>query len=113
MIEIFHNPRCTKSRETLKLLESKGIEPKIIEYLNDIPTEKELKSILQKLGIKAYDLLRRNEAIFKDEYKGKDLTEDQWIKAMIEHPKLIERPIVINGKKAALGRPPEKVLDIL
>ncbi|MEZ5009674.1 MAG: arsenate reductase (glutaredoxin) [Chitinophagales bacterium] len=113
MIEIYHNPRCTKSRETLQLLESKGIEPKVIEYLKDIPTEKELKEILKKLGIKAYDLLRRNEAIFKEEYKGKDLTEDQWIEAMIEHPKLIERPIVINGKKAALGRPPEKVLDIL
>lgn len=113
MIEIYHNPRCTKSRETLQLLESKGIAPKVIEYLKDIPTEKELKGILKKLGIKATDLLRKNETIFKELYKGKELSEDEWIKAMIQHPKLIERPIVINGQKAALGRPPEKVLDIL
>lgn len=113
MIEIYHNPRCTKSRETLQLLESKGIEPKVIEYLKDVPTEQELKGILKKLDIKATDLLRKNEAIFKELYKGKELSEDEWIKAMIQHPKLIERPIVINGQKAALGRPPEKVLDIL
>ena len=113
MIEIYHNPRCTKSRETLQLLESKGIEPKVIEYLKDVPTEKELKGILKKLGIKATDLLRKNETIFKELYKGKELSEDEWIKAMIRHPKLMERPIVINGQKAALGRPPEKVLDIL
>ncbi|MEZ5002857.1 MAG: arsenate reductase (glutaredoxin) [Chitinophagales bacterium] len=113
MIEIYHNPRCTKSRETLQLLESKGIEPKVIEYLKDVPTEKELKGILKKLGIKANDLLRKNETIFKELYKGKELSEDEWIKAMIQHPKLIERPIVINDQKAALGRPPEKVLDIL
>lgn len=113
MIEIYHNPRCTKSRETLQLLESKGIEPKVIEYLKDVPTEQELKGILKKLGIKATDLLRKNEAIFKELYKGKELSEDEWIKAMIQYPKLIERPIVINGQKAALGRPPEKVLDIL
>lgn len=113
MIEIYHNPRCTKSRETLQLLESKGIEPKVIEYLKDVPTEKEMKGILKKLGIKATDLLRKNETIFKELYKGKELSEDEWIKAMIQHPKLIERPIVINDQKAALGRPPEKVLDIL
>lgn len=113
MIEIYHNPRCTKSRETLKLLESKGIQPKIVEYLKDIPTEKELKSILEKLGISAYDLIRRKEPVFKENFKGKELSESEWIKAMITFPKLIERPIVINGKKAEIGRPPEKVLDIL
>ncbi len=113
MIEIYHNPRCSKSRETLKLLEAKGIQPKIVEYLNDIPTENELKSILDKLGISAYELLRRKEPVFRDHFKGKELSESEWIKAMIEYPKLIERPIVINGNKAKIGRPPEKVLDII
>ncbi len=112
-MKIYHNPRCRKSRETLALLEAKGEKPAIILYLETPPTEKELKAILKKLKLKPEQLLRKGEPIFKEKFKGKTLTDAQWIKAMIDHPKLIERPIVIKGTKAALGRPPEQVLDIL
>lgn len=113
-IQILHNPRCSKSRQTLTLLEEKGIEPDIIKYLDSPPTEAELKAILTKLELSARDLLRKGE----DEYKAlnlKDpaLSEDELIAAMVAHPKLIERPIVINQDKAKVGRPPESVLDIL
>ena len=111
--KIYHNPRCSKSRQTLQLLHDNGIEAEIIEYLKDIPTENELKEILNQLNLKAVDILRKGEAIFKENYKGKDLTNDEWIKAMVENPKLIERPIVIKGNKAVLGRPPEKVLELI
>jgi arsenate reductase len=113
MVKIYHNPRCTKSRESLKLLEDKGVQIQVIEYLTQIPTKAELKSVLKLLGISAFELLRKNEEIFKEQFKGIDLTEEEWIEVMIEHPKLIERPIVINGKKAVIGRPPERVLEIL
>ena len=113
MITIYHNPRCRKSRETLELIQSKNVEPEIVEYLKDVPKASELKALLEKLGLKAEQLLRKNEAVYKEKFKGKELTEAQWIKAMIENPKLIERPIVVKGKKAVLGRPPENVLDLL
>ncbi len=112
-MKIYHNPRCRKSRETLALLEENGQAPEIILYLDTPPTAKELKAIIKKLGIKPYDLLRRGEAIFKSEYKGRDLTDDEWIEAMVQHPKLIERPIVIQGQRAVIGRPPENVLALL
>ena len=112
-MEIFHNPRCSKSRQTLALLDKKGLNPTVKLYLTDIPTSEELKTILAKLGIEAEQLVRKGEQVFKEEYKGKELTEDEWISAMVKHPKLIERPILINKDKAAIGRPPEKVLDIL
>ena len=112
-MKIYHNPRCQKSRQSLQLLLDNNVEPEIVLYLDDVPTQKELKAILKKLGIKAEQLLRKGEAIYKENYKGKTLTEAEWIKAMVEYPKLIERPIVIHGNKAALGRPPEQVLDIL
>ncbi|MCB0754024.1 MAG: arsenate reductase (glutaredoxin) [Flavobacteriales bacterium] len=112
-MKIYHNPRCTKSRQTLELIHNAGIEPEIIEYLNDIPTEAELKELIAMLGIKPYDLLRRGEADFKDNYKGKDLSDDEWIAAMVKYPKLIERPIVVKQKKAVLGRPPENVKTLL
>ncbi len=111
--KIYHNPRCSKSRQTLQLLRENGIEAEIIEYLKDVPTEKELKEVLEQLNLKAVDIIRKGEAIFKENYKGKDLTNDEWIKAMVENPKLIERPIVIKGNKAVLGRPPEKVLELI
>lgn len=85
----------------------------IIEYLNTPPSKEELKEILEMLDMKPEQLLRKGEAIYKEQFKGKNLTDDQWIDAMIEHPKLIERPIVIKNGKAAIGRPPENVLDIL
>jgi len=112
-MKIYHNPRCRKSRETLALVESRGIDPEIILYLEEIPTKKEIKAILKMLGIKAEALIRRGEKIYKEEYKGKTLNESQWIQAMVDHPKLIERPIVIKGEKAIIGRPPENVNDLL
>jgi len=112
-MKIYHNPRCRKSRETLALVESRGIDPEIILYLEEIPTKKEIKAILKMLGIKAEALIRRGEKIYKEEYKGKTLNESQWIQAMVDHPKLIERPIVIKGEKAIIGRPPQNVNDLL
>lgn len=113
-ISIFHNPRCSKSRSALELLEARGIQPEIIRYLETPPSAAELKALLGKLGIGARQLLRTGE----DEYKELDLanpalSDDQLIDAMARHPKLIERPIVIVGDKAVVGRPPENVLEIL
>ncbi len=113
MTKIFHNPRCSKSRQTLQLLEDKNESVEVVEYLNSPPTVSELKDIVNLLGIKPEQLLRKGEAIFKEEFKGKELSDDEWIEAMVANPKLIERPIVIKNGKAALGRPPENVLDIL
>jgi arsenate reductase len=113
-IQILHNPRCSKSRQTLALLEEKGIEPEIIKYLDTPPSATELKQILQKLGISARDLLRKGEDDYKAlNLKDPSLSEDELIDAMVKHPKLIERPIVIRDNKARLGRPPESVLDII
>lgn len=113
MIKIYHNNRCRKSREGLEILEHSGKSFEVIKYLETIPTEKELQDIISKLGMKPIELVRKNEAIWKDNYKGKDLSDAQIIKAMVEDPKLIERPIVINNNKAVIGRPPEKILDII
>jgi len=112
-MKFYHNPRCGKSREALKLLQEKGIEPEIVEYLKNIPTHAELEDVLQKLGMKAEDLLRKNEKVFKEMYKGKEFNDAKWIDAMIAEPKLIERPIFVNGDKAVVGRPPEKVLELI
>ncbi|KGM06450.1 Arsenate reductase [Methylophaga thiooxydans] len=113
-IQILHNPRCSKSRQTLALLEEKGIEPEIIKYLDTPPSETELKAILTKLNMSARDLLRKGEEAYKTlNLKDTNLNDDDLIKAMVKQPKLIERPIVINQDKAKLGRPPESVLDIL
>lgn len=108
-MRIYHNPRCTKSRETLKLIRDKGIEPEIVEYLKDIPSTAELKEILMKLNLKAEQIVRRTEAYYKENLKGKTFAEEEWIQIMIENPKLIERPIVVKNNKAVLGRPPENV----
>ncbi len=114
MISIYHNPRCSKSRQTLALLEERGIEPEILLYLETPPDAKALEAVLQKLGIPARQLLRKGEDDYKDNnLADESLSEEQLIDAMVAHPKLIERPIVINGDKAALGRPPEQVLGIL
>lgn len=111
--KIYHNPRCSKSRQTLGILKENGIEPKIIEYLKDVPTKEELSSLLKMLNVKAIDILRKGEAIYKERFKGKELSNEEWISAMVEYPKLIERPIVVKNKKAVLGRPPENVLTLL
>ena len=113
MIKIYHNPRCRKSREGLQLLKKSKQEFKIIEYLKETPNFDELKSIINLLGITPLELIRKNESIWKKNYKGKELTNDEVIRAMTEHPKLIERPIVINKEKAVIGRPPENIEYIL
>ena len=112
-MKIYHNPRCSKSRQTLQLILDAGKKVEVVEYLKEVPGEEELKNIIDLLGIPAEQLLRKSEQIFKEKYKGKILTDDEWIKVMVEHPVLIERPIVIDGKKAVLGRPPENVLKLL
>ncbi len=112
MITIWHNPRCSKSRETLALLTDKGITPEVRLYLDDVPTADELRSALATLGMTAGELVRRKEALFK-ELDLTDASVDQLIDAMVANPKLIERPIVFANGRAALGRPPENVLSIL
>jgi len=109
MIKIYHNPRCRKSREALKLIEESGNDFQIINYLENTPSEDELKEIISKLNIPAENLLRKGESIFKDNFKGKILSENEWIQVMVKNPKLIERPIVIKDDKAVLGRPPKNV----
>ncbi|MGB0459184.1 MAG: arsenate reductase (glutaredoxin) [Porticoccaceae bacterium] len=113
MITIYHNPRCSKSRQTLELLKSKGIEPEINLYLDNPPSVGKLTELLQKLGIKANQLVRRSEAYYKDNLKGEEITDKQLVEIMVKNPKLIERPIVVAGDRAALGRPPEAVLEII
>jgi len=113
-ISIYHNPRCSKSRQTLALLQQQGIEPEIIEYLKTPPSKESLTVILQQLGISARQLLRKGEALYKElNLANPDLTEAELIQAMCDHPKLIERPIVIKDGQARLGRPPETVLEIV
>lgn len=112
-ITIYHNNRCSKSRGALKLLEEKGIEADVKYYLKEAPSKSELKELLKKLNIKAEELIRKGEAIYKENYKGKDLSEEEWIEAMHEYPRLIERPILIRGNEAIIGRPTEKVEEFL
>jgi arsenate reductase len=113
-VTIYHNPRCGKSRQTLQLLQQQGIEPEIIEYLKTPPSAQELDDILQKLGMEPRELMRKKEAEYKTNGLGDtSLDRQALIKAMVNHPILIERPIVIAGGKAAIGRPPEAVLSIL
>jgi arsenate reductase len=112
-MKIYHNPRCSKSRQTLQIIKDAGADVEIIEYLNEIPSQEELAAILAKLNMDAEDILRKGEDIYKQNYKGKIFSNDEWIKIMVENPKLIERPIVIKGNKAVLGRPPENVNEFL
>jgi arsenate reductase len=113
MIQIYHNPRCKKSREGLAILEDSGKEFEVIKYLDEVPSKEDIKSILDKLGISPMELVRTQEKIWKEHFKGKSLTDAQIIDALHEYPKLIERPIAINGDKAAIGRPPEDIKAIL
>tara|TARA_A100000171_G_scaffold43839_1_gene46148 strand:- start:226 stop:567 length:342 start_codon:yes stop_codon:yes gene_type:complete len=112
MLKIYHNPRCQKSRQTLQLIEESGEMLTIVEYLKDTPSEDQLREILKKLGMKAEEIVRKSEAIYKEQFKGKTLNADEWIAAMVEYPNLIERPIVVKGDKAVLGRPPENVKSL-
>lgn len=113
MIKIYHNPRCSKSRQGVELLENSGKEFEIIKYLDEVPSEKELTEIINLLNISPIQLVRKTEKIWKENYKGKELSDKEIIKAMIENPKLIERPIVINKTKAVIGRPLENISAII
>lgn len=110
-ITIYHNTRCRKSRETLALIEKQN--PEIIEYLKTPPSAVQLKEILGKLGLKAEDIIRKKEPLFLEKFKDKKLSEEKWIEVLVKNPVLIERPIVVKGKKAVIGRPPENVLSLL
>lgn len=113
-VTIYHNPKCSKSRQTLELLRSKGIKPVIIEYFKEPPDKTTLKKILRLLKLKPRDLMRKQEDIYKKaKLDREDLDDDALISAMVKHPVLIERPIVLTDGKAAIGRPPENVLEIL
>ena len=112
-MKIYHNPRCSKSRQTLALLQENGVEPDVVLYLDNIPTVYELRELLVKLGIGPMQLIRKGEAVWKEKYKGKELSDDQVIEAMIANPKLIERPIVVKDQTAVLGRPPENILELI
>jgi arsenate reductase (glutaredoxin) len=111
-VTIYHNPRCSKSRDTLELLRSRGIEPRIVEYLKTPPDAAELKRLLGLLGLTPRQLMRRKEAA-EAGLDDPSLSDDALVAGMAANPAVIERPVVVKGEKAALGRPPEKVLDIL
>ncbi|MFY9179215.1 MAG: arsenate reductase (glutaredoxin) [Venatoribacter sp.] len=113
-IKIYHNPRCSKSREALALLQEQGINPEITEYLQDAPDANEIRHILDLLGVPVREIMRTGEPIYKELNLGSGaLSEDDLINAMVEHPILMERPIVIYGNQARVGRPPKLVLEIL
>jgi arsenate reductase len=112
-MKIYHNPRCSKSRQALFLIQGKGENPKIIEYLKERISIEDLGLLLRMLKIKPIELIRKNEQIWKEKYNGKELTDDEIIIAMAENPKLIERPIVVKNGKAIIGRSREKVLNLL
>ncbi len=112
-LTIWHNPKCSKSRETLALLQGRGFSPRIVEYLKQPPTSAELAAVVQMLGIAPEALVRKGEDAYKSNYAGRSLTDAGWIEAMVRHPVLIERPIVVANGKAAIGRPPERVLEVL
>jgi arsenate reductase len=113
MIRIFHNPRCRKSREGLAIVENSGKPFEIVRYQDEPLTKSELKGLLRLLGVKAIDLVRKQEAIWKTDYKGKNLSEDEILDALLDHPKLIERPLVTFEGKAVIGRPAEKITELL
>ena len=112
-VTIWHNPKCSKSRATLSLLESHGLDPKIVEYLKTPPNASELASVLKKLHMKPRQLMRKSEAVYKELNLDDDaLSDDKLIEAMVQNPALIERPVVLYAARAAIGRPPENVLDL-
>ena len=113
-ITIWHNPRCSKSRDSFKLLEEKGVEVEVVKYLDEVPTKEELKNMLKMLGMcSAQELMRKKEAVYKELNLKEETSEEALIEAMINNPKLIERPIVIKKFKAVIGRPIEKVIELL
>ncbi|MAM20095.1 MAG: arsenate reductase (glutaredoxin) [Gramella sp.] len=113
MLQIYHNARCRKSREGLQILQESGKDFETREYLKEPLSEKELSKLIGKIGIKPAELVRKNETIWKESYKGKDLSDSEIIKAMVENPKLIERPIVETENEAVIGRPPSNIQKLL
>jgi arsenate reductase (glutaredoxin) len=112
-ITIYHNPRCSKSRAACELIAARQLEAEVIDYLKSPPTRDELRVLLAKLGMKPSELVRRGEAEFKDNYAGHELSDEQWLDALVAHPILIERPIVVRGDQAVIGRPTEKIINLL
>ena len=112
-IRIYYNPRCSKCRETVVLVSERGYITELAEYLVTPPGKEELRNLLQKLGMKPLELVRKDEEAFKQHYAGRTLSDEEWLDALVAHPVLIERPIVVRGSKAVIARPPEKVLDLL
>jgi len=113
-LTVYHNPRCSKSRETLRLIEARGLKPRIVDYLKTPPSAEQLKAILKQLGLKPRDILRKGEPRYAElGLKERQLDDDALIALLVENPILIERPIVVAGAKAAIGRPPERALEIL
>lgn len=110
---IYHNTRCSKSRSACELIAAKGLTATVIDYLKTPPDKVELRSLLKKLGMKPEALVRKGEEVFKANYAGKTLSDEDWLDALVAHPILIERPIVVRGDKAVIGRPTEKVLELL
>lgn len=113
MIKIYHNPRCRKSREGLEILENSGKKFEVIKYLEEIPTKKELKEVINCLEIKPINLVRKSESIWKEKFKNQQLNDDEILEAMISYPKLIERPIVIKNNSAVIGRPSENISKLI
>ncbi len=111
-VTIYHNPRCSKSRDALALLKENGIEPVVVEYLKQPPDKATLKAIVDKLGVKPEQIVRKGEDTFKQNFAGKVLTDDAWLDALVTNPILIERPIVVSATRAIIGRPPENVLAL-
>lgn len=112
-LRIYYNPRCSKCRDAVAIVHEQGYETELIKYLEMPPDKQELREILKKLQIKPVELIRQGEAIFKEKFSGKNLSDDAWLEAMLQYPVLIERPIVIRGNRAVIARPAEKVRDIL
>ncbi len=113
MIKIYHNPRCRKSREGLAVLENSGKEFEVVKYLEEVPTKEELREILNCLGITPENLVRKNEAIWKEKFRNRLLSDEEILDAMINYPRLIERPIVINNGIAVIGRPINNIEKII
>lgn len=111
-IVIYHNARCSKSRSACEIVAGQGVDAEIIDYLKTPPSREELRALLKKLGMKPAELVRRGEDVFKENYAGKTLDDEQWLDALATHPILIERPIIVRGDFAVIGRPPEKVLEL-
>jgi arsenate reductase (glutaredoxin) len=112
-IVIYHNARCSKSRSVCELVADRGVKAQVIEYLQTPPSREELRGLLKKLGMKPVELVRRGEEVFKQNYAGRTLSDEEWLAALVAHPVLIERPIVVRGARAVIGRPPEKVIALL